>query len=147
MKLIIHLYLVQRLRMNGVGPILPYMPSLLTQGLYQRIALHGNYARRYIWRKFRSIRKVFPQGYHGMGLVQGYPEGGSSTCLQNRDTYVGPTSLHGVIYRKNGKFIKNFHFLHQSCSLRDVTVRKNVGRRTAEICFIPLCYTSVSQPL
>lgn len=57
MKLITHLYLIQRLRMNGVGPILPCMPPLLTQGLYQRIALHGKYARHYIWRKFRSLRK------------------------------------------------------------------------------------------
>lgn len=106
---ITRLYLVQRLRMNT---ILPCMPSLLTQGLYQRIALRGNYARHYIWRKCRSIRKkkVFQQSNHGMGLVQGYPEGGSSTCLQNRGTYIRPTSLHGVIYRKNGKFLKKNSF-------------------------------------
>lgn len=78
-----------------------------------------------------------------MGLVQGYPEGGSSTCLQNRDTYIGRTSLRVVIYRKNGKVLKKCHFLRQrSCCLRDVTVRTNVGRRTAEICFTPLCYTA-----
>ena len=41
-----------------------------------------------------------------MRLVQGYPEGGSSTRLQNLDTYIGPTHLHGVIYQKTGKFLK-----------------------------------------
>ena len=43
-----------------------------------------------------------------MRLVQGYPEGGSSTFLQNRDAYIRPTSLHGFIYRKNGRFLKMF---------------------------------------
>jgi hypothetical protein len=43
-----------------------------------------------------------------MRPVQVYPECGSSTCLQNRDTYIGSTSLHGVIYLKNGKFLKIF---------------------------------------
>jgi hypothetical protein len=41
-----------------------------------------------------------------MRLVQGYPEGGSSTRLQNLDTCIGPTHLHGVIYQKTGKFLK-----------------------------------------
>jgi hypothetical protein len=56
MKLITHLHLVQRLRMSGARPTLPYLPSLHAQGLYQRIARHGNCAG-HNWRKFMPIRK------------------------------------------------------------------------------------------